>query len=213
MEALDFSAYEGATIVHDLNQPIPARWNQQFDVVFDGGTLEHVFDFSTAIKNCMQLLRLQGRFVSVTIPNNWCGHGFYQFSPELFFRVLSPANGFSVVEMFIAELGGRCYAVKDPATVQSRVELCNSRPVFLLVHARRDRVCDLFARMPQQSDYEAEWSVANRGGSAATVPQAWKDFPGIKQLRKLRRKWRDDRRRRSHSLDNRKFYSRVDLTI
>src|SRR5687768_16540043 len=58
VEAMDFSAYEGAQILHDLNQPIPAEWHQRYDTVFDGGTLEHVFNFPTAIRNCMQMVKL-----------------------------------------------------------------------------------------------------------------------------------------------------------
>ena len=37
VEAMDFSIYEGAGLAHDLNQPIPPQWREQFDVVFDGG--------------------------------------------------------------------------------------------------------------------------------------------------------------------------------
>src|SRR5262245_52181276 len=44
VESMDASEFEGATIIHDLNLPIPARLREQFDVVYDGGSLEHVFD-------------------------------------------------------------------------------------------------------------------------------------------------------------------------
>ena len=52
VEALDASPYEGAARLHDLNEPVPAAWHEQFDLVFDGGTLEHVFNLPTALKNC-----------------------------------------------------------------------------------------------------------------------------------------------------------------
>src|SRR5439155_8100430 len=51
--SIDISDYEGASLVHDMNEPIPDRWKGQYDLVFDGGTLEHVFNFPAAIKNCM----------------------------------------------------------------------------------------------------------------------------------------------------------------
>src|SRR3954469_25214617 len=141
VEALDASTYEGATRVHDLNRPIPDAWHQQFDLVFDGGTLEHVFNFTIALKSCMEMVKPGGRFVTVTMPNNWCGHGFYQFSPELFFRALAPANGFSIVEMYFADVEGRRFhRILDPAVVGGRVQLWTTEPVFLLVHARRDAV-------------------------------------------------------------------------
>ena len=140
VDAMDFSDYEGAKLIHDLNHPIPGDWHERYDLIFDGGTLEHVFYFPTAIKSAMQMLKLGGRFVSVTMPNNWCGHGFYQFSPELFYRMLSPGNGFSILGLYITSLAGRAYSVRDPEVVRSRVELCNDEPVYLLVHARREGV-------------------------------------------------------------------------
>ena len=126
--------------------------------------------------------------------------------------MFSPENGFSLVEMHVAEYGGGCYAVKDPAAVQSRVELCNGKPVFLMVHARRDSVCDLFASTPQQSDYVASWSRGEKPPVAA-LPPRWKNFPIVKQLRHLRLDLRNRQAWRSRSLRNRRFYSLVDWTI
>jgi len=213
VEALDASTYEGATRLHDLNEPVPVSWHEQFDLVFDGGTLEHVFNFPTALKNCMQMVKPGGRFVTVTLPNNWCGHGFYQFSPELFFRALGPENGFSVVEMYFADLEGRhFYRIVDPAAVRERVLLWTSDPVFLLVHARRDAVRDIFATAPQQSDYVSDWA----GDKAAATPkrfEAWKESPILRPIRRLRRQMLLRRHRRIFSFRNRDFYQRADLRI
>jgi len=213
VESLDASAYEGATRLHDLNIPVPAAWHEHFDLVFDGGTLEHVFNFTTALKSCMQMVKPHGRFVSVTIPNNWCGHGFYQFSPELFFRALSPANGFSIVEMYFADLEAQTfYRVTDPAAVQARAQLWTTVPVFLLVHARRDSVRDVFATVPQQSDYVADWA----GGKVHSRPQqyaAWKESPLLRPIRRIRRHMLLRRHRRLFSFANRAFYQPADLRI
>lgn len=46
--ALDASAFEGAKFVHNLNQPVGNELKQRFDLVYDGGTLEHVFNFPIA---------------------------------------------------------------------------------------------------------------------------------------------------------------------
>ena len=77
------------------------------DLVFDGGTLEHVFNFSTALKNCMQMVAPGGRFVSVTMPNNWSGHRFSPVSPALSYRTRSPEHGFSVTCISFPDLDGR----------------------------------------------------------------------------------------------------------
>src|SRR5947207_2246355 len=45
IDFLDASNYEGANVVHDLNQPIATQLATAYDCVFDGGALEHVFNF------------------------------------------------------------------------------------------------------------------------------------------------------------------------
>jgi SAM-dependent methyltransferase len=162
LTAIDASSYEGAH-VHDMNLPIPESLRQQFDVVLDGGTLEHVFNFPTAIQNAMEMVRVGGHLFLQTPANNFLGHGFYQFSPELFFRVLSADNGYAIERMLIYETypGSDWYEVTDPAAVQSRVELIGSEHrTLLLVHARRTADKPIFAQTPQQSDYAASWSEA-----------------------------------------------------
>src|SRR4051812_2544793 len=95
-QSLDFSDYERATIVHDLNQPIPDHLRNRFSCVYDGGTMEHIFEFTRAIKNAMEMVAVGGHYMGVGPANNFPGHGFYQFSPELYWRIFSPANGFEV---------------------------------------------------------------------------------------------------------------------
>lgn len=102
---MDASKYEGASVVQDLNQPVPDSLKERFDAIFDGGTLEHVFNIPAALKNCMEMTKVGGRFYMHTCANNLCGHGFYQFSPELFYRVFSEQNGFEVERMVIHPLG------------------------------------------------------------------------------------------------------------
>ena len=217
VESIDASNYQGATIVHDLNAPPPQSLRAQFDLVFDGGTLEHIFDAARALRTCMELVRPGGRFVSASIPNNWCGHGFYQFSPEFFYRALSPANGFTVIEMYLVDVDGRRpFNVLDPAAVGARAELCNNEPLYLLVHARRDRECQVFAAMPQQSDYVRDWSDPERPGQR-TAPAAWKALPLVRDVRRVRQRFLGAlarrRRRRQRSLANRRFYTPADLRI
>jgi SAM-dependent methyltransferase len=164
VEAMDNSNYEGAKLVHDLNQPIPPEWREQFDVVYDGGTLEHVFNFPVALRNSMELLRPGGRLFIHTCANNLCGHGFYQFSPELFYRALSPENGFEVERMIIHRVGpyGNWYEVSDPNAIRSRVELITFTPMHMLVQAKRVAVKEIFRSIPQQSDYVVKWQTTDK---------------------------------------------------
>ncbi|HEY4415307.1 MAG TPA: methyltransferase domain-containing protein [Verrucomicrobiae bacterium] len=164
VDTIDNSDYEGAKLVHDLNQPIPPAWHGQFDVVYDGGTLEHVFNFPMALRNSMELLRPGGRLFIHTCANNLCGHGFYQFSPELFYRTLSLENGFEVERMIVHRVGpyGNWYEVSDPNVIQSRVELITFTPIHMLVQAKRIAVKEIFSRTPQQSDYVMKWQEADK---------------------------------------------------
>jgi hypothetical protein len=160
ISSLDVSDYEGATIIHDLNQPIPVELSQRFSVVHDGGTLHHVFNFPQALKNCMEMVRVGGYFTQVSIANNFMGFGFWQISPELIYRVFTPQNGFNVVAVLLHEVvpKGGWYLVSDPAEQQKpwwelRIELCNKVPTYILTIARRISVENIFAIAPQQLDY------------------------------------------------------------
>ena len=135
LATIDASNFEGATHVHDMNQPIPVEWREAYDVVCDLGTLEHVFNFPVAIRNCMEMVKRGGFFFTQAPANNYLGHGFYQFSPELFFRVLSPQNGFKVEHCVAVEQGPRrrWFKVTDPEAARARVTLINAAPVILFV--------------------------------------------------------------------------------
>jgi SAM-dependent methyltransferase len=103
VESIDISDYEGASIVHDMNERLPESYRGRFTIVIDGGSLEHVFNFPVALRNCMDAVAPGGHFIGITPSNNLMGHGFYQFSPELFFRVFTPANGFRIEKVLIYE--------------------------------------------------------------------------------------------------------------
>lgn len=164
IESLDYSDFEGATLIYDLNSPISQTQQNKYSVVFDGGTLEHVFNFPIAIKNCMDMLAIGGHFVSLTPTNNYCGHGFYQFSPELFFTLFTQQNGFKIklVAMGV-ELPSKgiteWFEVKDPQHVKRRVTLCNSHPTSLMIIA--EKITETIGTDLRlfQSDYQHIWTV------------------------------------------------------
>jgi hypothetical protein len=171
LESIDHSGYEGASIVHDMNEPIPDNLKRVFSCVVDCGTIEHVFNFPQAVKNSMEMVAVGGHYICITAANNFMGHGFYQFSPELFYRVLSSANGYTVESMFLAEdvPQARWYRVQDPADVGGRVELINHRKTYVMVKARRISDKPIFAATPQQSDYAQAWTGGATSGGRNTT--------------------------------------------
>ena len=186
--AIDNSAYEGAAIVADMNAPLDPALRNQFSVIFDGGCLEHIFNFPQAIRNCMEAVEVGVYFLAATPANNYCGHGFYQFSPELFYRVFSAENGFATRAIMIKD-GAAWYRVTDPAEARSRVELRNTRPTLLFVLAKKIADAPYLMKPPQQSDYVQRWNEADkpslpvermangqRGGLRERIPLGLKEF-------------------------------------
>ena len=163
---LDASDFEGADRVHDLNQPLPADLHEQFDAVIEAGTLEHVFNFPVAIASLMTALKIGGTIFLTTPANNLCGHGFYQFSPEMMYRIFSAENGFALRHVTFLEARFpaiesapivRVREVADPAAIGRRVGLRSRRPVMMAVEATRTDRRQPFERAPLQSDYVARW--------------------------------------------------------
>jgi hypothetical protein len=106
LESLDKSAYEGATLLHDMNMPLPPELvGRRFDFIFDGGTTEHIFNVAQVFQNTWDLLAVGGIFVSVTVNNNLSGHGLYQFSPEFFKQICSPRYGMQLKGLWLGKIG------------------------------------------------------------------------------------------------------------
>ena len=92
--------------------------------------------------------------------NNFAGHGFYQFSPELFFSVFSPSNGFLMREAVLYEEDGRhrWYRMKMPKDCLRRLTFQNCVPAHLIVLASKEADILSFINIPQQNMYAAAWS-------------------------------------------------------
>ena len=169
VDSLDASDYEGASVIHDLNAPIAEERKGRYSLVIDGGTLEHVFHFPEALKTCMSLAEVGGHVMLCLPANNEMGHGFYQFSPDLFFRAFSDENGYRLKGVFLvpAYSDGEWLKVGDPALLRQRVGYNRSiEELTILVLAERMRDVPLFAKPPQQSDYVAAWSEKNENRMA-----------------------------------------------
>lgn len=183
LDSLDASDFEGANVIHDLNDPLPAARHGQYDCVIDGGSIEHIFSPARALETYMRLVKVGGSVIIFTTANNFYGHGFYQFSPDFFYRAFSPENGFELRRLVIAEddvlwariggaklpvnIPGKAYDVLDPAKVGRRVELRNGCQISTVAHAVKTAEVELFRQPPQQSDYSRLWEASRTGASAS----------------------------------------------
>jgi len=96
LQVVDLSDYEGADVILDLSQPLPATYANMFGFIYDGGTTEHIFDTVCAFRNIDLMLKPGGTFVSCVPMNGWPGHGFYQMQPALVYSFWRDAMGYTV---------------------------------------------------------------------------------------------------------------------
>lgn len=170
VESTDASGYQGATVLQDMNLPLTEenlRHCGRYDLLIDGGSLEHFFNIPQALQNYFDLLRIDGVLYIMTNANNHFGHGFYQFSSELFYRVFSSENGYQMLECFLekhpflaAEVSSRrrIYAAPDPGERGRRTQFTSCAPVLIHVLARKLRDEQLSPSLIQ-SDYQAIWQA------------------------------------------------------
>jgi hypothetical protein len=116
VDSIDYYPDEGPSLVLDLNLPLPPHVGGDFDLVYDGGTMEHCFNTVQLLRNAAYLTAPGGMVIHHVPMNNWVDHGFYQFSPTLFFDFYQ-ASGFVDLEMKIHFMDGNqeSYIAYDPA--------------------------------------------------------------------------------------------------
>lgn len=98
----DYSDYENPDLIVNLNYEVEKSLYHRFDCILDGGTLEHVFNIPTALKNIANMLKPGGNVIHILPSSNAIDHGFYSFSPTLFFDFFSN-NGFSNFSCYLRE--------------------------------------------------------------------------------------------------------------
>lgn len=178
VQAMDCSDFEDAEIVADLNQPVTDDLQNRFDLIIDGGTVEHVFDVRQSLKNIAQMLKPGGRAVHITPTNNYVNHGFIQCSPTLFIDYYV-ANGFTDLQVYVVEeiwRRGRLEAFDvfrfDPDWQPAR--LTSSRPMAVLFSAEKTPQSTSDA-VPTQWYYRQLYKTASDVAIAAQSPRAARD--------------------------------------
>ena len=101
--AADVSNYENAEYVFNLNNEVDNSLKEKFDFIYDGGTLEHVFNFPMALKNILKIVKKNGYIMHFSPANNLVDHGFYMFSPTAYHDFYSN-NNFEIIKSCIVEV-------------------------------------------------------------------------------------------------------------
>lgn len=85
VKVLDLDGYEGADHLFDLNESeCPSNLHSKFDLIVDGGSLEHCFNLPNALNSLNLMLRNNGIIFHTNPANKMLDHGFFQISPTLY---------------------------------------------------------------------------------------------------------------------------------
>lgn len=112
---IDIHPSRGVERIVDLNLPLPTELHEAFDIVLDGGTVEHCFNIGQAFMNVAQAVRVGGYIVH-TNPVSCFNHGFWNLSATAYHDFYIQ-NGFEVLELLgmLGEVGQRQIAPLSPA--------------------------------------------------------------------------------------------------
>ncbi|APG47703.1 class I SAM-dependent methyltransferase [Phaeobacter porticola] len=146
LESLDFSAIEGAQYIHDLSEPIDGSLRKKFDVIYDGGTTEHVFDIASSFRNIHHMLKDDGIFISCVGTDGWFGHGFYQVGPDIPWRYWSATLGYDVLKCCTFNRTSREAPrdITDPAVNRRGAEHRYDSPQFLFYVVQKNGEKDTY---------------------------------------------------------------------
>lgn len=99
--AIDVSDYEGAEIIHDLSTPVPDDLKSRFDFIYDGSSLDNIFNGPQALLNMAEMLRPGGRILLFNAINS-VPTAYLKFSPDWFTDFFA-INGYADVRAYVVE--------------------------------------------------------------------------------------------------------------
>jgi SAM-dependent methyltransferase len=91
----------GSKYQFDLNHPVPLE--EQFDLVINIGTAEHVFNVHQFFKTAHDLTKSGGMMIHSCPFTGWADHGFYTFQPTFFFD-LARANRYTILSFICGQI-------------------------------------------------------------------------------------------------------------
>lgn len=86
----------------DLNRPMMT--SEPFDVVYNHGTAEHIFNIANVFKIMHDACKVGGLMIHESPFTGWPDHGFFTLQPTLFYD-LSAANDYDIRYMAIEHIG------------------------------------------------------------------------------------------------------------
>ena len=96
---LDIHASRGFEIVADLNKPLPSELHGRYDLIYDGGTMEHCFNVGQVMRNILMLGKVGAHIVHIN-PLNYYNHGFFNFNPTFYYDFYTQSGNRLVSEFY-----------------------------------------------------------------------------------------------------------------
>lgn len=96
---VDIDMNDMADIKLDLAMAAPPSFYEKFDVIFNGGTAEHIFNIGMVFKNMHDMLKTGGIIINI-VPYTWFMHGFYNIDPKLLYYIDKSNNYFALAQAF-----------------------------------------------------------------------------------------------------------------
>jgi SAM-dependent methyltransferase len=166
VDSMDFSSFEGASVVQDLSTKLDPSLKGQFDVIYDGGTCEHIFELPTAYRNVHKLLKKGGVLIGHSPCNNWINHSFYQINPEMVYGFWEKAMGYEVLQLILQPLlpnfSDRVVTTTNPNTTGVRPRLQGKLPQnspIMMCYAVRKPMKKPKTKKAYQTDYVEKWNA------------------------------------------------------
>ena len=164
IDTLDVNDYEGANIIFDLNQNnTPKELISKYDLIYDGGTLQHVCNIGNALKHLTKMTNKNGVIFHSNPCNGYIDHGFFQISPTLYFDYYL-TNKFKVIYSGIIEqsIGRRVYPVRQELyhTLDGDFGPKNT-PKGVLIFCAKKLIDNNEIEIPQQGYYNSVWNNEN----------------------------------------------------
>ena len=100
--SMDYSSAEGADYIWDVNNLVPGEHHEKYDVVFDGGTCEHVFNVPNFLLNVCLMATVEGRIIHDSPTSALIDHGFYSIQPTLYHDFYG-ANNFEINKLCVGK--------------------------------------------------------------------------------------------------------------
>jgi hypothetical protein len=117
LKCIDIHASRGCEEIFDLNYRCDLG---QYDLVIDGGTIEHCFHIGRALLNSAGAVKVGGRIIQGS-PMNMMNHGFYNLSPTLLYDFYTQ-NDWAIEQFYAIDRKETIYQIPEVRRFQAPTE-------------------------------------------------------------------------------------------